>query len=686
MRKKLGVLKRTGKKGIKKVASGNFSYRGKSFSHHVKSAAKFAVKNGPRPFLLRMKKEILLIDSKRGNNLAFPNGLVSGVDQNVIYEWYKSNAKNVTIVIPSYNDEDVLTDCINSIKATTDPDHVKVIIVDDYCKPSSREYLKTLEDDQISVILRNRNGGFAKAVNTGLKAVSKNHDAVLLNSDTVAHPGWIEALQYGAYEFGTDVGIVGPKLLYPDGRIQSAGSFRNTDAPEFFDHYYRFQESNYGPANVPHYCLGVTGACMYIKREFLDYVGILDENFQFAFEDMDWCLRGWHQGYRSLYFPSATLTHVESATRPKHATISAKEKQSLNYFWGKWSNWFDKRNVRDEEGNIRLIFVLQSFGLSGGIKNVFEQANRLSQRGFNVEIWGLDANHPAWPVNPGVKIRTFKNYERLTTSLTPLEAIKVATWWETAFPVWLASVNNGIGVYFVQEFESWFYPNDVIAQAVVVSCYRKEFKNATISSYNLGELRSIGLEATIIPCAYDDKIYKEIQKVEREKNVLLAVGRSFFQKNLDMTLKGWQLLRDTRPYMWLFGAEPNLAQSDEKITYFTRPTDEEVNELYNKATVFVQTSRHEGFCLPILEAMAAGCPVICTDAHGNRDFCFKNKNCLMVEHDDIEGLQEAIHKLFADPQLRKKLSKEALSTVKNFRWPEIIDRSEAFYRGVADGQ
>ena len=59
------------------------------------------------------------------------------------------------------------------------------------------------------------------------------------------------------------------------------------------------------------------------------------------------------------------------------------------------------------------------------------------------------------------------------------------------------------------------------------------------------------------------------------------------------------------------------------------PSDAEVNELLNTATVFVQTSRHEGFCLPVLEAMATGIPVVCTDAHGNRDFCRDGENCLM---------------------------------------------------------
>ena len=57
------------------------------------------------------------------------------------------------------------------------------------------------------------------------------------------------------------------------------------------------------------------------------------------------------------------------------------------------------------------------------------------------------------------------------------------------------------------------------------------------------------------------------------------------------------------------------------MRYISSPTDEEVGELLSAATVFVQTSSHEGFCLPALESMATGGAVLCTDAHGNRDFC-----------------------------------------------------------------
>jgi glycosyltransferase involved in cell wall biosynthesis len=108
------------------------------------------------------------------------------------------------------------------------------------------------------------------------------------------------------------------------------------------------------------------------------------------------------------------------------------------------------------------------------------------------------------------------------------------------------------------------------------------------------------------------------------------------------------------------------------------PSDEQVAELFSEATVFVQTSTHEGFCLPALESMATGGAVVCTDAHGNRDFCVDGENCLMPEA-DVESVSGAIARLLADPELRLRLG----ATAKEYAWERRIDALEVFLEGVA---
>jgi glycosyltransferase involved in cell wall biosynthesis len=101
--------------------------------------------------------------------------------------------------------------------------------------------------------------------------------------------------------------------------------------------------------------------------------------------------------------------------------------------------------------------------------------------------------------------------------------------------------------------------------------------------------------------------------------------------------------------------------------------------------VFVQTSRHEGFCLPLLEAMAAGAPVVCTDAHGNRDFCRHEVNCLLVDADPA-AVAAGVSRVLADPALRERLAREGRRTAEEHRWERRMDEVAAFFERVAQAK
>jgi glycosyltransferase involved in cell wall biosynthesis len=134
--------------------------------------------------------------------------------------------------------------------------------------------------------------------------------------------------------------------------------------------------------------------------------------------------------------------------------------------------------------------------------------------------------------------------------------------------------------------------------------------------------------------------------------------------------------------MCLFGIEPELAEGDGGIRYVTSPSDAGVNELFNQATVFAQTSSHEGFCLPVLEAMATGAAVVCTDAHGNRDFCDDGRNCLMPEP-DRGSVAQSMARLMRDPALRERLGRAGIQTAAEYAWAKRIDALEQFLHRIA---
>jgi glycosyltransferase involved in cell wall biosynthesis len=262
------------------------------------------------------------------------------------------------------------------------------------------------------------------------------------------------------------------------------------------------------------------------------------------------------------------------------------------------------------------------------------------------------------------------------------DAIKVATWWNTAGPVWEASVLRGIPVYLVQDIETSYYPEHPRARDYVLASYRPEFRYMTISGWNQERLREMGLEAELIPPGIDLDTFRPLADEERRSDLIVALGRSNPLKNLPLTLDAWQALPRPGPELWLFGIEPELGR-DQGARYVERPSDHEVNRLYNQATVFAQTSVHEGFCLPPLEAMAAGAAVVCTDAHGNRDFCADGRNCLMAQA-DVKSVRDALARVLSDPELRRRLGAAGIETAREYAWPKRIDALEAFLERVAE--
>jgi GT2 family glycosyltransferase len=595
-------------------------------------------------------------------------------------EWYREHGRPVDIVVPSYRDAERVRALIRSIRKTVPHGMARTIVADD---ASGREHIAALRRIKgIDILVESEsNSGFAANVNRGLRATAPDRDVVVLNSDVEALPGWLESLQYAAHR-DEDVGIVGAQLQYPDGRIQFGGTVRNRDAPEWFDHRYRFKPGDWGPAAQASPALAVTGACMYVRRALIERIGALDERYPMAYEDVDWCLRAWQAGFSVRYFPVARLVHHESVTRG--TDVGERERASQRLFWGRWSEFFDARSVYAGEpgGSLRIAYVTEGTGVGGGHRDIFEHLNRLAERGHEVSLYTL-GEAPEW-FALRVPVHSFPDYDALVAALTPLDAIKVATWWMTALPVWRASVARGIPVYFVQDIETSYYPDHEQARHAVLDSYRPEFRYVTISAWSRERLRELGLDAELIPPGIDLDTFHPRADVERREDMVLALGRSNPLKNLPLTVDAWRALDEPRPELCLFGIEPELA-SDPGMSYVRAPSDEQVNELFCQAAVFVQTSTHEGFALPPLEAMATGGAVVCTDAHGNRDFCVDGENCLMPEPDP-RSVAAALARLLADPELRAQLGRAGIETAAAYAWERRIDDLEGFFERVARSQ
>lgn len=230
----------------------------------------------------------------------------------------------VTIVIPSKNRPDLLAKCLDSLARTTPREHVQVIVVDDASdEPAALDYLATLPartDLRVEVLRAPANGGvfnYSRLVNLGT-ARATTPLVLHLNNDVEAlTPGWLEDMVGWMSIRG--VGIVGAKLLYPDGTLNHAGiSFSREDhlAHVLFE---REPAEELGYLFLPHAAhnvAAVTGACLLTRTSLYRELNGFDEaKLQVAYNDVDYCLRAAAAGHRTVISPQAVLRHVGSASR-----------------------------------------------------------------------------------------------------------------------------------------------------------------------------------------------------------------------------------------------------------------------------------------------------------------------------------------------------------------------------------
>ncbi|WP_342000949.1 glycosyltransferase family 2 protein [Microbacterium sp. LWH7-1.2] len=385
--------------------------------------------------------------------------------------WFADNARPVSIVIPSYNDVPLLAEALASIEETCRGADYEVIIVDDFIDAGVADQLKQFESDRVRVVLKDRRLGFAGTVNVGMEQAQ--HDIILLNSDIVAKPGWLEALQYSAYALDPAIGMVSPKLVYPDGRIQYGGTYyARLLAPQWFGHLHVGSPATKPTANVAGYNRSISGACVYITREAFERVGLLDDEFWLGFEDVDYGLRAWERGIRCFYQPAAMLVHHESASRGY--SQGQRELASMRRFWRRWEEDFLARR-RGTHAPVDLLVGADSDPLWRRYAAALASALAADGRDVEVREVGVGAAVPD---------------DKLVAEVAARGGIAVACDRTAAETVWLASTAGALPVYLLPAVESIWHPHDVAEQVRIIAGYRPEFDYIAPNRWTAAQLQA----------------------------------------------------------------------------------------------------------------------------------------------------------------------------------------------------
>ena len=238
----------------------------------------------------------------------------------------------VSIIIPTRDRWSLLQQCLRSLKEKTSYTHYEIIVLDN--DSSEPETIRGLHALAGSCRVLPFPGPFNfSAINNFGAAQARGEYFVFLNNDTqVVEPDWLGGMLEHAQR--PEVGAVGARLYYPDGRIQHAGLVLGIGGVA--DHAFRGL-----PGDVAHYfnlptvvrnVSAVTAACMMVPRRVFEELNGFDERLEVALNDVDFCLRLRQRGYLIIYTPRAHLFHHESGTRGR--LHPPKDEERLWDLWG----------------------------------------------------------------------------------------------------------------------------------------------------------------------------------------------------------------------------------------------------------------------------------------------------------------------------------------------------------------
>ena len=206
--------------------------------------------------------------------------------------------------------------CLYSIRTLSTYSNIEIVLVDgnDISEKTLSAVISAIKGLDLKLLHCDRPFNFSERMNLAARA-AKGDILLILNDDTkVITPDWIEAMLELAQQ--KEIGAVGAKLFYPNGRLQHAGILMLAGIPGHAFHRSAGDYSGYYCSSlVTRNYLGITGACLMMRRALFEELGGFDENFDLNYNDVDLCLRAHVAGYRNVFTPYAKLIHYESISR-----------------------------------------------------------------------------------------------------------------------------------------------------------------------------------------------------------------------------------------------------------------------------------------------------------------------------------------------------------------------------------
>lgn len=584
----------------------------------------------------------------------------------------------VDVIIPTRNHGDLLATCLNSIwERTTYPDGcTRIIVIDNGSdEPATLEYLDRLRQDSRVLVIPDPSPFNYARLNNSAAAAATADVLVFLNNDTeVTDPDWLASI--AGWAARPEIGVVGPKLLYPDRTIQHAGvvlgiggvaghSFVGIpgDAPGYL-----------GMAGVTREAAALTGACIAVRRAVFEEVGGFDEKLEIAFNDTALCCEAMRRGYRNLYVGEISVLHHESKSRGFDDTPEklARFRHECMLVRTPYKEFFDadpyyspnlglerqyqpaiprvKRVWRDHrrriDGQPRILMLSDVHAVGHGVPVVIQQhARYLAARGCTVFVGGMmQANEIAYPGCLRVYLEGKLEAQSFAYE-ADVDCVIVHTMPYFSMFRTMSDFPRRVIFDHGEPPPAWFPEGQQDRENIDIEkqfCYRLAelvLTNTATVKDEIGFAR-----AEVAGLGNSHLATWDGAKALRRDAVRAALGLEgkFVVLNVCRFHKPERRYKGIDDYVALeqriVAENPALAErvafvlcgkgSDEDeaemkaagLTVFANVTDQALIDLYVAADLYVNFSKWEGFNLGIAQALAMGLSVIASDIPAHRQF------------------------------------------------------------------
>jgi len=637
----------------------------------------------------------------------------------------RRQSEKVDIIICVHNALQELQDCLKSVLQYTTPPYT-LIIVDDGSEEETKNYLQSFARSTGAILLRNdRAKGYTLAANQGIKwslTHSKADYIVLLNSDTLVTPNWLDRM-IACAKSHPRIGLVGPLSNCASWqsipKVEDNGDWAYNNLPngisvvDMANIVARYSARLY--PRIPF----LNGFCLLIKRQVIEEIGLFDEEtFGLGYgQENDYCIRARRAGWLLAIADDVYVWHWHSRSysHAKRLRLTKEADQALIRKWGskvvsdgvtvcrknrvldgirarsqvmiEREQWISKAKSR--WAGKRVLFVLPVAAPGGGANVVFQEAKAMLSMGIDVKIVNLERYRggfeKAYPA-PEVPIIYIPREESLAEICQGFDAVIATANYSVS---WLATLDKlrkpPIKGYYVQDFEPYFYAPGTKEYFTAWASYTlfPDLVCFTKTEWNRHEVKEkTGADCTVVGPSVDIDLFRprprqDPEYPDRPIRIAAMVRPSSPRRSPKLTM---EVLREvSQKYknnieIIIFGCDskdPAFTTLPRDFPFYNAGvlTREQLAFLLNEIDIFVDFSKYQAMGLTAMEAMACGVAVIVPSKGGARSFAKNEKNSLVVDTSAREACVAALERLIVDDDLRLRLQQEAIFDICKF-FPE----------------